>query len=684
PPLCHSPSDRERASTSDSTPVATPGAFEPPWPSPFGALRKEKEPDLWFSRHKKNESAKPNSNSPFSSSWEFASESADPLFDDSGEIEFPLLPDSPQDTKSGTMAASAAPIDISRSGQFRSSTSPRNHTSTLTLGLQEAAAAGQQSPAINYDFKPPTDSGRLSVGGRHDSISNHLGSSYYGSGARPISMKDRARRESNTAGSLVGGMSWGGVSVGSWVRDDVMMAGTSPTPFGKSPSLHSSSYLPKKEASYLSGYSCCGETLDSLHDLLQHFEENHAQQNNQTTRRTSVSTQGAFASHRRPSTGINPADSLRNFQGFQTPTQARAPTSGLSNRVNQTNDGFNRTQLSTVQDMDPADDMELDDATPVAPQHRSHYGQQESRMTPLNTSIANAVPAPQAFRTSTPSTPATTQPFSLFNNPTVSSVNTPALSTQTTQQLQSRISPESSAPGTPAELDQAFAGGYMGGMAMGMQQMGNQMSQDNLDFNTIGFNLAGNVNDMTIDDPAKRLFSKQGGSITAAQLQYALKHGHIGMDSELAKKLREQQLVGGAGGMIFPEPENKPFRCPVIGCEKAYKNQNGLKYHKQHGHTNQKLKENEDGTFSIVDPVTSIPYPGTVGMEKEKPYRCEVCGKRYKNLNGLKYHRQHSPHCNPDLKIHLNMPSFGNLQGLNPNANIAGAGLVGMGDTNMF
>jgi hypothetical protein len=24
--------------------------------------------------------------------------------------------------------------------------------------------------------------------------------------------------------------------------------------------------------------------------------------------------------------------------------------------------------------------------------------------------------------------------------------------------------------------------------------------------------------------------------------------------------------------------EHKPFRCPVIGCEKAYKNQNGLKH----------------------------------------------------------------------------------------------------------
>lgn len=38
-------------------------------------------------------------------------------------------------------------------------------------------------------------------------------------------------------------------------------------------------------------------------------------------------------------------------------------------------------------------------------------------------------------------------------------------------------------------------------------------------------------------------------------------------------------------------------------------------------------------------------------MEKEKPYRCDACGKRYKNLNGLKYHKNHSPPCNPDLDV---------------------------------
>ena len=61
------------------------------------------------------------------------------------------------------------------------------------------------------------------------------------------------------------------------------------------------------------------------------------------------------------------------------------------------------------------------------------------------------------------------------------------------------------------------------------------------------------------------------------------------------------------------------------------------RYHKTHGHSNQQLRENDDGTFSIVNPETAAPYEGFQGMEKEKPFRCEVCGKRYKNLNGLKY-----------------------------------------------
>lgn len=70
----------------------------------------------------------------------------------------------------------------------------------------------------------------------------------------------------------------------------------------------------------------------------------------------------------------------------------------------------------------------------------------------------------------------------------------------------------------------------------------------------------------------------------------------------------------------------------------------------QHGHNTQTLKDNKNGTFSIVDPETLDPYPGTLGMEKHKPYRCDTCGKRYKNLNGLKYHKNHSPNCDSEIQ----------------------------------
>jgi transcription factor SFP1 len=492
--------------------------------------------------------------------------------------------------------------------------------------------------------------------------------------------------------------------------DSILMAGTSPAQFNNSPSFHSSSYLPKMEANFMKDFTCCGLTLASLHDLLQHFEETHA---NAPASRASQSGQGGLP----PTNGVSAA----GVTAGQTQTQGEPaahtqhgfqPRQGSVGGFRQQrlgSDGFNRTSLSTVQDMDTLEDMEMDDVgtgldglapieevpSPFTSQQQSQFSQNQSQLQPLNVNLAN-MQQHQGLRTSTPTTPAASQQFGLQNNPTVSSVNTPTLGTV---QMQNLTSPESSHPGTPAELDMDFANGFgMGGMGMqGMQGM--DMNFGNMNFgNGMNNGMAGF--DGTIDQPGKRLFSKQGGGLTQQQLQAAYnnfqKMGAAGDQSELAKRIREQQILAGANIPQLPfQEEVKPFRCPVIGCEKAYKNQNGLKYHKQvcatflilidlianiseqHGHQNQQLKENEDGTFSIVDPLTSIPYPGTVGMEKEKPYRCEVCGKRYKNLNGLKYHRAHAPHCNPELQLN----KLANLQGLN--VNVAGAGMQGM-DTSMF
>ncbi|KAK9729348.1 Transcription factor SFP1 [Basidiobolus ranarum] len=68
----------------------------------------------------------------------------------------------------------------------------------------------------------------------------------------------------------------------------------------------------------------------------------------------------------------------------------------------------------------------------------------------------------------------------------------------------------------------------------------------------------------------------------------------------------------------------KPYKCLVSGCNKTYKNPNGLKYHTQHGHCTNSGKKRDTSTI--------------------KPYHCAYpdCEKSYKNLNGLKYHIEHT------------------------------------------
>jgi hypothetical protein len=81
---------------------------------------------------------------------------------------------------------------------------------------------------------------------------------------------------------------------------------------------------------------------------------------------------------------------------------------------------------------------------------------------------------------------------------------------------------------------------------------------------------------------------------------------------------------------------DKPYRCSVLGCDKAYKNPNGLKYHNLHGHC-------------------STGGMGETDSPETKPYVCTFleCGKRYKNLNGLKYHIEHShPNLTAALRAH--------------------------------
>lgn len=83
--------------------------------------------------------------------------------------------------------------------------------------------------------------------------------------------------------------------------------------------------------------------------------------------------------------------------------------------------------------------------------------------------------------------------------------------------------------------------------------------------------------------------------------------------SECANSVSESGDEGGK------DTDDRPYRCKLDGCEKAYKNPGGLKYHMQHGHC-------EDTGDPVMNNIIHKPFQCTV----------EDCGKRYKNLNGLK------------------------------------------------
>lgn len=128
-----------------------------------------------------------------------------------------LFPDDEQDSvfplfasDVDAMVGPASPIDIATSRQ--ASSSPRTQQSNLTSQLQQPQIDVHTPTTVNTPDEPAPERNR------QESI-GMLGTTPYG--ARQIPMGNGQRRESyGMSGSLMTGMSWGGISMGSFIRDE--------------------------------------------------------------------------------------------------------------------------------------------------------------------------------------------------------------------------------------------------------------------------------------------------------------------------------------------------------------------------------------------------------------------------------------------------------------------------------
>lgn len=354
------------------------------------------------------------------------------------------------------------------------------------------------------------------------------------------------------------------------------MAGTSPFGYQQSPSFQSSSYLPKLEANFMRDFTCCNRTLPNLHDLLQHYEEAHAQEPNHPSQKTPTVLQ--YAQMAGLSSGISNSfgqgsvaphlstpgsASQRGGQPLNLPTTMpgaglQMPQQGMSAQRDAQSSHMMSDEMDAVGDMEMDDAMgplEMDDGQNAMQQTRQLFGQAGRPQLNINASLT------QGLRTSQPTTPAAAS-FGFQHNPTVSSVNTPTLSTQ--QGLPSRSQSSFPSPSTAhsGDLDDDLPGMPMGG----------NMNLNNADFGGLGAGTS--TPGGCINDPAKHLFSPNGA---ATNHQRALQQQLAQLAMDQNQPLSNKELIERFGPLLLQQEEPKPFRCPVIGCEKAYKNQNGLK-----------------------------------------------------------------------------------------------------------
>ena len=531
-----------------------------------------------------------------------------------------------------------------------------NTTSNSGIFIKNSSNANRNSIDYTNNYLHPHYDNTLNNASAHQNIS-------------------KLRRDSIAHLQGMGGVSWGSLAIGSWLKDEVTFHATlkqsrehdtqhhnnnsryvrrqshvnqhgSSHLNSTSPPVAYSAYLPNLEKQYCKDYSCCGLSLPSLHDLLRHYEEAHISMSpgsatingnlnpNQLSKGYPISQKKSslpnhdkdLPAHDQPSPAImsQPHQSIvqhhLNEAHQQSNAQAASKDSPMTSMPRKNSYVPQLHVNGNLIDAVSTNEVFLSPhASNIKNKHQSEINvKSDETLSGRSTSIVY----PKMNSTVNPDMDLSFMDHDMMDSSYAANAHQQDPSFMG---LSNNIITSSALHGTTSSNlfpTMAMASGHIQHSNGTLLPVHNDEEDDDNDDDD-------DDEDEDEDDELSG-FSHQGSFSKNSQNNTDTQEGYI---DDPARRL-----------YVMDHEEHKPFKCPVVGCEKTYKNQNGLKYHKLHGHQNQKLHENADGTFSILDPDSNEPFPDGMGNEKDKPYRCEVCGKRYKNLNGLKYHRGHSTH----------------------------------------
>ncbi|KAG1865010.1 hypothetical protein DFJ58DRAFT_186979 [Suillus subalutaceus] len=376
-------------------------------------------------------------------------------------------------------------------------------------------------------------------------------------------------------------------------------------------------------------YTCCGLQLDDLHALLQHFEEIHVvvldpfsqpqfpvvpslpQSIRNATPPSYFSDHHQYPSYHQG--GFDPDDmELDVDQGSTSSSNAPTPpdtplTTPLSSHPSHSFNHFGQSKPAS-----PHIPVSAFDTTTVLPS-RSVHG---SAFPPSRNGLPNVANAPDAFNGYAG--------YSDYSSSMPGTVPSPPAS----DDLHAPVTPVSE-PGSP----------------YGCLPPAVVFSTSNTPANTPSAS--------RVPSPA----SASRHPVPSAAMPQPL-------DSPASKAFPSQQANQRASTTLSRPASSlllsKPFRCPKPNCNKSYKQANGLKYHMTHGSCNfAPPKDLEQVQALLASKRSAREAAGqedqgiTEGEMREvereaerrlRPFACGVsdCQRRYKNMNGLRYHYQHS------------------------------------------